>query len=65
MVFIALEMPLNSAYQNVAKESGIYTGREANLRTDAKLQDLGARLKRIPEDMNQEIQESLNQVRQR
>ncbi|MDC0857569.1 hypothetical protein OAP83_02515, partial [Rickettsiales bacterium] len=51
-------------YQNVAKESGIYTGREANLRTDKNLQDLGARLKRIPEDMNQEIQEALNQARQ-
>jgi hypothetical protein len=44
-------------YQQKAKESGIYTGREENLKqTGGKI---GARLKRIPAEMNEQILESL------
>ena len=40
----------------VAKESGVYTGREENLKTGPAI---GARLKRIPEDLNQFIKAEL------
>lgn len=43
-------------YQQVAKESGVYTGREENLKTGPAI---GARLKRIPEDLNQFIKAAL------
>ena len=44
-------------YQQKAQASGIYTGREENLKqTGGKI---GARLKRIPAEMNEQILESL------
>ena len=43
-------------YQNAAQISGIYTGREADLRTD---KIIGARLKRIPKELNQQIGQDL------
>jgi hypothetical protein len=49
-------------YQIAAKASGIYTGREENLREDKDITQIGARLKRIPKDMNDEIQLELQQL---
>jgi hypothetical protein len=50
----------SKAYQDAAKGSSMFTGREENLRTDKKKSDLGARLKRIPESFNDEIKAKLN-----
>ncbi|MBT4922213.1 MAG: J domain-containing protein [Rickettsiales bacterium] len=50
----------SSEYQIAARESGIYTGREEGLRLDKDVKDIGARLKRIPEAMNNEIESVLN-----
>lgn len=44
-------------YQQAAKESGVYTGREESLKTGPLI---GARLKRIPEDLNKTIVARLN-----
>ncbi len=50
----------SKAYQDAAKGSSMFTGREENLRTDKNKSDLGARLKRIPESFNDEIKAKLN-----
>jgi hypothetical protein len=44
-------------YQQAAKEAGVYTGREESLKTGPLI---GARLKRIPEDLNKTIVARLN-----
>ncbi|MDC0857678.1 hypothetical protein OAP83_03065 [Rickettsiales bacterium] len=51
----------SKAYQDTAKESGIHTGRVENLRQDKKITEIGARLKRIPESLNEEISTKLNE----
>ena len=53
----------SKAYQDAAKASDIFTGREAkdNLRTDKKITEIGARLKRIPESLNDKIKAKLTE----
>ncbi len=48
----------SSIYQSVSEDERIYSGRQENLRSDIKV---AARLKRIPADLNDSIEQSLNQ----